>query len=178
MKVNIPVDLQQELSQVVKNYYQQQKKHEKGKKKSHFSKDKQPPEKKSRVLQSIKSSNNGKTHKKQKEKKTKKSEFYIQQTSSTYTNINGQERKTSKHVEGDKNKIKVTTVDNNGKKNVVIIPTPQRLIPSSKCNNSIARMGPGPDIKKFAIPFRNNSFLLSGKPTLMNNRSLLNPQFL
>ena len=177
MKVNIPADLQQELSQVVKNYYQQQKKREKGKKKSRLAKDKPQPEKKSRVLQAIKSSNNGKTHKKKKEKKTKKSDFYIQQTSSTYTNINGQERKTSKHVEGDKNKIKVTTVDNNGKKNVVIIPTPERLIP-----NSIARMGPGigpaPDIKKIAIPFRNNSFLLSGKPSLMNNRSLLNPQFL
>ena len=173
MKVNIPKDLQDELNEVVKSYYKRQKKA----KKSKLDRNKYKKEKKSHILQAINSVGK-KSNKKQKRKKTNKLDFAIEQRSYTYTNVNGNEKKSSKEVVGDRNKIKITTVNTDGKKNVVVVPTPQHLIPISKPPSHHQTLT-GFDFnenKRLRLPFKNDNMLLSLKP--MMAKSLLNPQFL
>ena len=176
MKVQIPQDLQEELKHVVESYYKKQKK---GKKSKFANKDKK--EKKSRVLQAVSSaptSKKSKTHKKNMFKKTRRADFAIEQRSYTYTNINGKEKKSSKEIIGDRNRIKITTVDPNGKKNVVTMPTPQNLLPNN--TPAILPPSPFPNRNSFSSPFRsfkNDNMLLSLKP-MMTKQSLLNPSYL
>lgn len=179
MKVEIPQDLQEELKHVVESYYKKQKK---GKKTKYAKKDKQ--DKKSRVLQAVSSASNerkGKTHKKpHANKKTRKSDFSIEQRSYTYTNINGKERKSSKEIIGDRNRIKITTVDPNGKKNVVTMPTPQKLIPNSNPTVPLPLPISLSNRSSLSSPFKsfkNDNMLLSLKP-MMPKQNLLNPSYL
>ena len=169
MKVNIPKDLQDELNEVVKSYYKRQKKG----KKSKLERNKHKKERKTHVLQAINSVGRKSAKKQKKNKKSQKLDFALEQKSYTYTNVNGNEKKTSKEIIGDRNKITITTVDPNGHKNVVTVPTPQNLIPNNRLQPRAMNFN---NSRNLSLPFKNDNMLLSLKPLM--TKSLLNPQFL